>query len=84
MTAQSLPIVSLQAPKDISISDIEAELNQIWQSYNKDGGGSATRATTFSFIVYEPEETQALLTDLGFYSGPIDGIVGPYTEGAVK
>lgn len=84
MTAQSLPIVSLQAPKDISITDIEAELNQIWQSSNKDGAGAATRATTFSFIVYEPEETQVLLTDLGFYSGPIDGIVGPYTESAVK
>lgn len=33
MTVQSAPIVSLQAPKDVSLNDIEAELSKIWQSY---------------------------------------------------
>ena len=35
-------------------------------------------------IVYEPEETQQLLTALGFYSGPIDGIPGPRTATALR
>lgn len=80
MATRSAPIVSLQAPKDVSLSEIEAELSKIWQSY----GISATRATTFSLIVYEPEETQQLLTTLRFYSGPIDGIPGPRTEVALR
>ncbi len=88
MTTQSPPIVSLQAPKDVSLSEIEAELSKIWQSYGVDGAQgavpAATRATTFSLVVYEPEETQQLLTALGFYSGPIDGIPGPRTAGALR
>ncbi len=88
MTTQSPPIVSLQAPKDVSLSEIEAELSKIWQSYGVDGAQgavpAATRATTFSLVVYEPEETQHLLTALGFYSGPIDGIPGPRTAGALR
>jgi hypothetical protein len=67
MPTQSAPIVSLQAPKDVSLSDIEAELSKIWQSY----GVAATRATTFSLVVYEPEETQHLLAALRFYSGQL-------------
>ncbi len=88
MTVQSPPIVSLQAPKDVSLSEIDAELGKIWQSYNVPGASgeppSATRAMTFSLVVYEPEETQELLTALGFYSGPIDGIMGPRTASAVR
>ncbi|MBV8883930.1 MAG: glucose-6-phosphate dehydrogenase assembly protein OpcA, partial [Chroococcidiopsidaceae cyanobacterium CP_BM_RX_35] len=88
MTIQSPPIVSLQAPKDVSLTEIEAELSKIWQSYGVagDDGGlpAAIRATTFSLIVYEPEETQQLLTTLGFYSGPIDGIPGPRTATALR
>lgn len=87
MIAQSPPIVSLQPPKDVSITDIEAELSRIWQSYNSDANGdvlAATRATTFTFLVYEPEETQLLLSALGFYNGPIDGIAGPQTLSAIK
>jgi len=80
MTTQSAPIVSLQSPKDVSLSEIEAELSKIWQSY----GVAATRATTFSLVVYEPEETQQMLAALQFYSGPIDGIPGPRTEVALR
>ena len=84
-TTQPAPIVSLQAPKDVSIEEIEAELRQIWQSYGSDEeGATATRATTFSLIVYEPDGTQPLLASLGFYTGPIDGIAGPRTESAIK
>lgn len=88
MAIQSPPIFSLQAPKDISVGEIEAELNQIWQSYGVAGENgeipAATRAKTFSLLVYEPEETQPLLAALGFYSGPIDGIPGPRTASAVR
>ncbi|MBD3882994.1 glucose-6-phosphate dehydrogenase assembly protein OpcA [Phormidium tenue FACHB-886] len=78
------PLVTLQKPKDISLSEIEAELNQIWHAQNSDKGGpAAIRASTFSMVVYEPEEFQQLLAILGFYEGPIDGIHGPATKQAV-
>ncbi|MEM7771994.1 MAG: glucose-6-phosphate dehydrogenase assembly protein OpcA [Cyanobacteria bacterium P01_E01_bin.6] len=79
------PLVTLQKPKDISLDEIEAELSTIWRSQN--GGKvapAATRATTFSMVVYEPEEFQQLLAILGFYSGPIDGIHGTDTRAAVE
>ncbi|WP_445635210.1 glucose-6-phosphate dehydrogenase assembly protein OpcA [Nostoc sp. DSM 114161] len=88
MAPQASTIFSLQAPKDISLTEIEAELNQIWQSYGitgEDGGlPAATRATTFTLVVYEPEETQYLLATLGFYNGPLDGILGPQMEAALR
>ncbi len=80
---KSAPIVSLQTPKDVSIDDIESELQEIWQNYGGEDG-SATRATTFSFIVYEPDGTQQLLAALGFYKGAVDGIAGPRTTAAIK
>ncbi|MEL6223355.1 MAG: glucose-6-phosphate dehydrogenase assembly protein OpcA [Cyanobacteria bacterium J06627_8] len=79
------PLVTLQKPKDISLDEIEAELNTIWLSQN--GGKvapAATRATTFSMVVYEPEEFQQLLAILGFYSGAIDGTHGADTRIAVE
>jgi glucose-6-phosphate dehydrogenase assembly protein OpcA len=82
---QSPPLVSLQAPKDVSIEEIEQELQQMWQNYNAgEEGLMASRATTFTFLVYEPEETQQLLAALGFYKGPVDGIAGPRTTAAIK
>jgi glucose-6-phosphate dehydrogenase assembly protein OpcA len=88
MATQSPPLVSIQPPKDVSLSEIEAELRQIWQSYgssdDKSDIPSAIRASTFSLIVYEPEETQQLLAALGYYSGPVDGIVGPRMVSALK
>lgn len=80
----SAPLVSLQAPKDVSFAEIEAELSQLWQNSDSDEGLSAMRATTFSFLVYEPDETQALLSHLGFYSGPVDGIASVRTNAAVQ
>lgn len=85
MTTQTPPLVSLQDPKDVSIDVIEAELANIWQSYGNDENEiTATRATTFTFVVYEPEPTQHLLATLGFYTGPVDGIAGPRTIAAIK
>ena len=79
------PIVALQKPKDISLSEIEAELSKIWLSQNSGKASSiATRAATFSMAIYEPEEYQQLLAGLGFYDGPIDGIHGPRTKTAIK
>jgi glucose-6-phosphate dehydrogenase assembly protein OpcA len=85
MTTDTAPLVSLQAPKDVSIDEIEQALEEIWQTYNTgEDGFAATRATTFTIIVYEPESTQQLLAALGFYAGPIDGIAGPRTTAAIK
>jgi glucose-6-phosphate dehydrogenase assembly protein OpcA len=79
------PIVSLQAPKDVSIDEIEAELRSLWQNQGTDEDSAlVTRAATFSLIVYEPDGTQQLLASLGFYTGPIDGIAGPRTSAAIK
>ncbi|WAL60705.1 glucose-6-phosphate dehydrogenase assembly protein OpcA [Thermocoleostomius sinensis] len=78
------PLVTLQKPKDISPSEIEAELSQIWHSQNVEKGApAAIRASTFSMVVYEPEEFQQLLAILGFYDGPIDGFHGGDTKDAV-
>ncbi len=84
-TISSPPIVSLQAPKDVSLEEIEAELSQIWKGHsNAEEGLVATRATSFSLIVFEPDSSQQLLTALGYYSGPIDGIGGPRTHAAIE
>ncbi len=88
MATKTAPLVSIQNPKDVSLSDITTELSNIWTSYTASGDGAdfpaATRAATFSLIVYEPEETQQLLAALGFYTGPIDGIYGPRMEVALR
>lgn len=79
------PLVSLQAPKDVDLDYIDRELHSIWQSYSGGADGlAATRASTFSLLVYEPTPTQALLASLGYYTGPIDGIRGPRTTSAIK
>lgn len=79
------PVVALQRPKDISVEEIENELRDIWRT--QDDGTSApvaTRASTFSIVVYEPEEFQQLLAALGFYKGAIDGIHSTQTREAVR
>lgn len=76
------PLVALQKPKDISLDEIEAELSAIWHSQNG-VGSAATRASTFSMVVYEPEEFQQLLGVLGFYKGPIEGLIGTQTKEAI-
>lgn len=79
------PLVSLQAPKDVDLDYIDNELRQIWQMYSGSGDGlAASRASTFSMLVYEPDATQLLLSALGFYRGPVDGIAGPRTTSAIK
>ena len=52
MNTQATSVVSLQAPKDVSVSQVEAELSKIWQS---SGENSAARASTFNLIVHEPQ-----------------------------
>jgi glucose-6-phosphate dehydrogenase assembly protein OpcA len=88
MPTATASLVSLQAPKDVSLGQIEAELSQIFQMYNavqEDGSsGGAMRAATFTLAIYEPEETQQLLAALRFYRGPVDGIRGPQTEAAIR
>ena len=88
MSLQSPPVVSLRAPKDVSVSEIENELGKIWQEYQPENQAqdaiAATQASTFTFIVYEPEPTQHMLSVLGFYKGPIDGIFGPAQVKSIK
>jgi glucose-6-phosphate dehydrogenase assembly protein OpcA len=78
------PLVALQKPKEISVADIEAELAQIWHSQT-DGKVDpvAIRASTFSMVVYTPDEFQQLLAALGFYQGEIDGVHGLDTRESV-
>ena len=79
------PVVALQKPKDISIEEIDAELRNIWRS--QDSGTTApmaTRASTFSIVVYEPEEFQQLFAALAFYQGDIDGQHGSKTRDAIR
>jgi glucose-6-phosphate dehydrogenase assembly protein OpcA len=75
------PIVALQRPKDISLGELESELQRIWQ---QQGGASVTRSSTFTMVIYEPEEVQQILAALGFYQGTIDGIHGPLTRAAIN
>jgi glucose-6-phosphate dehydrogenase assembly protein OpcA len=82
MTTTSL--LAIEQPKDVSLHEIEAELNAMWNSQSGDMTITATRASTFSMIVYEPEEFQQLLAVLGFYQGAIDGIHGSDTKAAVE
>lgn len=79
------PLVALQKPKGISIEEIESELRNIWRSQN-DGATApmATRASTFSIVVYEPEEFQQLLAALSFYKDAIDGMHGNKTREAIR
>ncbi len=87
MTTKNAPVVPLLAPKEVPLSKIQAELNTIWEkaAAEKNGGNSAaTRASTFSLLVYEPSEAQTLLKSLGYYSGPIDGIFGPRMKAALN
>lgn len=82
---KTTPLVSLQSPKDVNLEYIDLELRQIWQNYTGSADGlAATRASTFSFLVFEPDATQPLLATLGFYTGPVDGIGGPRTISAIK
>jgi glucose-6-phosphate dehydrogenase assembly protein OpcA len=77
-------ILALQKPKDISLNEIEAELQNIWQL--QDDGSSApvaSRATTFTIVIYEPEEVQQLLGTLGFYTNDIDGLHRSETREAI-
>ncbi len=83
-SVDSPPLVSLQSPKDTGIDEIERDLSEIWQSNRAIEGMGVTRASTFTLVVFEPEETQQLLAALGYYTGPVDGIAGPRTTAAVK
>ncbi|MEL6159773.1 MAG: glucose-6-phosphate dehydrogenase assembly protein OpcA [Cyanobacteria bacterium J06623_5] len=77
-------LLALQKPKDISLDEIEAELRNIWRM--QDDGSTApvaTRATTFTIVIYEPEEIQQLLATLNFYTGIVDGSHGPLTREAI-
>jgi len=79
------PIVALQKPKDISLDEIESELRGIWRQQEAGGAAPvASRASTFTMVIYEPEEVQQILAALEFYTGPIDGIHGPLTREAIR
>ncbi|MGB7085633.1 MAG: glucose-6-phosphate dehydrogenase assembly protein OpcA [Phormidesmis sp.] len=79
-------ILALQKPKDASLDEIEAELENIWHTQDEGNGASASvavRATTFTIVIYEPEEIQQLLGTLGFYPNDIDGLHRSETREAI-
>jgi glucose-6-phosphate dehydrogenase assembly protein OpcA len=78
-------ILALQKPKDISLDEIEAELQNIWQPQQDSDSSApvASRATTFTIVIYEPEEVQQLLGTLGFYTNEIDGLHRSETREAI-
>jgi glucose-6-phosphate dehydrogenase assembly protein OpcA len=88
MSTSSASLIALQAPTDVSLEAVNAELNKLWTDDTNLGDGSmlsgVTRAATFSLIVYEPSEVQQLLAELGYYTGPVDGIGGPRTKAAIQ
>lgn len=88
MITSPAPLIALKAPQNVSLEEVNGELNKIWTTdlaADDDGTlAGATRAKTFSLIVYEPSETQQLLAELGYYKGPIDGVDGPRTKAAIQ
>ena len=77
-------ILAIQKPKNISPDEIEAELKNIWQVQEEDSSTPVvTRATTFTIVIYEPEEIQQLLGTLGFYTNDIDGLHRSETREAI-
>jgi glucose-6-phosphate dehydrogenase assembly protein OpcA len=82
------PVIPLQTPKEVSLAKIQAELDAIWHLYSQPSADGtilgATKATTFTLLVYEPDETQQLLAELGYYNGPVDGIEGPRMNAAIQ
>jgi glucose-6-phosphate dehydrogenase assembly protein OpcA len=88
MATSSAPLIALKSPQNVSLEEVNAELNKIWTGDLAAGDDATlagvTRASTFSLIVYEPSETQYLLAELGYYTGPVDGIDGPRTKAAIQ
>lgn len=87
MSTSSASLIALQAPTDVSLESVNAELNKLWEGDSRtedDALSGVTRAATFSLIVYEPSEIQQLLGELGYYTGPVDGIGGSRTRAAIQ
>ncbi len=62
---QSASVLPLQRPKDVSVTDIEKELDKIWSR----GESVAARAATFNLVVYESLDTSSLAP-----SSPVEAI----------
>jgi glucose-6-phosphate dehydrogenase assembly protein OpcA len=77
-TLQSPPMAKLLPSKSVLIDQIPTALQELWQT-----SANALRANSFGLVIYEPAPIQQLLTALGFYDGPIDGINGPLTRDAL-
>lgn len=57
MADPSATVLPLQAPKDVSVADIEKELNKVWSSK---GESVAARAATFNLVVFEAQDRSFL------------------------
>ena len=78
------PDVSPPAPSPPSSSDDEATRSD-GEDTQSGGDGDASGAETESpRAPFDPREVQGRLTDLGWYTGAIDGVIGPLTLEAVS
>jgi glucose-6-phosphate dehydrogenase assembly protein OpcA len=78
-TLQVPPMARLLPSQPVDMQGISTALDELWQAQ----ADKAMRVNTFSLMIYEPAPIQQLLTVLGFYDGPIDGINGPLTREAL-
>ena len=66
------PQLTLQAPLELSPSEVPAYLNRLWSEGLQESSGAAT----FTLVVWEPSWLEQQLVRTGRCDGPISGLLG--------